>query len=77
MLIDEGVYYRTVPEAGENLYYSVLKDDTITVREDLTKEKMNAITTNPTISMVAYAVQSHTVDDVVDAWLLILGREAE
>lgn len=73
----EGVYYRTVPEADENLYYSVLKDDTITVREDLTKEKMNAITTNPTISMVAYAVQSHTVDDVVDAWLLILGREAE
>ena len=69
------VYYRQVAAAEQNLDFSILKDNVMVVRDTLTEEKMSAITEKPTISFTAYAVQSHTVDDVMDAWFLILEED--
>ena len=69
------VYYRQVAAVEQNLDFAILKDNAIVVKDTLTEEKMSAITEKPTISFTAYAVQSHTVDDVVDAWFLILDEE--
>lgn len=69
------VYYRQVDATEQNLDFSILKDNVMVVRDTLTEEKMSAITEKPTISFTAYAVQSHTVDDVMDAWFLILEED--
>ena len=73
----DGVYYRTVVNAKTDVEFNVLKSNAITVRDDLTEEKMSAITSLPTMTFSAYAVQSHTVDDVVDAWIIVLGEVNE
>lgn len=72
----DGVYYRTVDKTDSKVSFNILRDNSITVKDNLTEEKMSAISTSPTISFCAYAVQSHTVDGVIDAWLLILAEEA-
>lgn len=55
-----GVYFRKVgavtAENGEA--FAVLKDNTVTVKEDVTKEMLNDLgTTYPTLTVTAYAVQ--------------------
>ncbi len=73
---ETGVYYRiekAVPKDATNLpSYSVIKDDTIYVSENLTKEEMKQITTAPTLTITAYACQYYKTNDVefgaADAW---------
>ena len=72
----DGIYYRTVDKTDVKENYSILKDNSITVKDNLTEEKMSVISAPPTISFCAYAVQSHNMDGVVDAWLQILAEEA-
>lgn len=67
----EGVYYREVAEAEAELVYPVLRDNSITVSDRLTAEKMSAITASPTLSFRAYAVQRLKVETAADAWRLI------
>ena len=54
-----GVYYRKVLTADIGTTYSVLKGDQVTVRRDVTKANMNALTTEtyPTLTVTAYASQ--------------------
>ena len=54
-----GVYYRKVLTADIGTTYSVLKGDQVTVRSDVTKANMNALTTEtyPTLTVTAYASQ--------------------
>ena len=56
--------------------YEVLKDSTVTVRDGVTKEMMDAITNGaakPTIAFTAYAIQSDNLnpDTPANAWTLV------
>lgn len=55
----DGVYYRTVDATATDVSYTVLKDNKVTVKTDVTKEQMNALTsaTYPTLTVTAYASQ--------------------
>lgn len=56
---DDGVYYRIVEETDMDESYSVLKDDKVTVKDDVTREMMKALKTEtyPTLTVTAYASQ--------------------
>ena len=72
----DNVYYREVSaddaKTGKDFY--VLKgDDThpngvVTVSENLTKEEIKDITTKPTLTFTAYAVQKDGIADADTAW---------
>ena len=74
-----GVYYREVgadtAKAGESYY--ILKGNTtyangvVTVSDTLTKEDIKGITTNPTLTFTAYAVQKDGIDTAAAAWAKI------
>lgn len=78
--ITDVVYYRVTknnPGTGESKIgetYSVLKGDKVTVKEDVTKAQMNAVseTDKPTLKFTAYASQLHKNAnenfDAVAAW---------
>ncbi len=72
-----GVYYREVDSAATDQTYSVLKDDQVTVKDTVTKEMLEALTsaTNPTLTFTGYAVQRDAnidaIDTVDEAWALI------
>ena len=72
----EGVYYRSVYMSGSGDVYSVLKNNSMTVVDSLTEEKMTAIEEVPSISFKAYAVQSHGIDTASEAWIEILKEDA-
>lgn len=54
-----GVYYREVAAATADTTFEVLKGNQVTVKGDVTKEQMNALTetTYPTLTVTAYASQ--------------------
>ncbi|MCI6965848.1 hypothetical protein MR810_01865 [bacterium] len=56
---DDGVYYRVIDTAEMGIAYSVLADDQVTVKGEVTKAMMNELTTAtyPTLTFTAYASQ--------------------
>lgn len=70
----DNVYYREVAASDVDQEFHVIKDDKITVSEDVTKAMMNALTedTYPTLTVTAYAAQymqnSEQAFGVADAW---------
>ena len=54
-----GVYYREVAAATADTTYEVLRDNQVTVKDEVTKAQMNALTadTYPTLTVTAYASQ--------------------
>ena len=68
-----GVYYREADasEAANNLTYPILTDNTITVKDTLTKAQIDALTGDnktPLLKFTAYAVQKAGINTVADAW---------
>ena len=67
-----GVYYREVAAADAVQEFSVLTNDQVTVKSDVTKTMMDDIKDQkvaaPTLSFTAYAVQKAGFDTVADAW---------
>lgn len=65
--LEAGVYYR---EAKADDEFSVLANDEVTVKADVTKEMMDGITaeTEPTLTFTAYAVQKAGNATAADAW---------
>ena len=63
-----GVYYRTQGDLSSDgsvdATYSVFKDDQVTVSGDL----LQSDTSNPTIAITAYAIQSANTGTAKDAW---------
>jgi hypothetical protein len=55
--IPKNVYYREYGKTATDKTYAVLKDNKVTVSADLTSAEVAALTTNPTLSFTAYAVQ--------------------
>ena len=69
--IPEGFYYREVRDVTADREFSVLKGDKITVSKELTKEDIQNITTQPTLTFTAYAVQREGIDTAAEAWARI------
>ena len=70
----DGVFYRVVDTADMGTAYSVLANDKVTVRGDVTKAMLNGLTeaTQPTLTFTAYACQYNSSNGtpfaVADAW---------
>lgn len=69
--IPEDVYYREVREVTAERAFSVLKGDKITVSNELTKQDIQNIANNPTLTFTAYAVQMEGINTAADAWAKI------
>ena len=69
-----GVYYRKVAAATADTTFEVLKGNQVTVKDEVTKEQMNALTadTYPTLTVTAYASQLYKNNTekftVAEAW---------
>lgn len=70
----DGVYYRKVRTADIDKPFSVLKDDKVTVKGEVTKATMEGLSANtlPTLTITAYASQLHkdaeTEFTAAEAW---------
>ena len=65
----DGVYYREVPATTADTNFSVLKDNTVTVLDAVTKTMLEGAKTNaPTLTFTAYAVQKAGFKDAAAAW---------
>lgn len=82
----DGVYYRhiTAAEVAEkDMKIHVLENDTVTVKEEVTKEMLNALDPDgeeakyPTLTVTAYAVQSAGNATAADAWAKVTTTSAE
>lgn len=75
--IPENVYYREVPAAETDTVFYMLTGDeknpngVVTVSKGLTKEEIAKVTTNPTLTFTAYAVQKENVASAAAAWDLV------
>lgn len=65
---ESGVYYREVNAVTADTDFYVLKDNMVTVSEELTKAEVNGITTQPTLTFTAYAVQKDGINTAAEAW---------
>lgn len=65
---ESGVYYRRVEKSSDNTRLAVLKDNTVTVRDTVTEEQLNAITVKPTLTVYAYAIQADGLANARIAW---------
>ena len=72
----KGVYYRFQGETTEDVVYSVLDGDKVSVLESVTKEMLNGLDGNgqnvtnatyPSLSVTAYAVQYSSFEPEIDA----------
>ncbi len=75
----ENVFYMTVDSPAEDITYTVIKDNTVNVRDDVTKEMLNALDSGetadyPTLTVTAYGVQRdeniEALDTAEEAWAL-------
>lgn len=63
-----GVYYREVGAVTADTDFYALKDNVVKVSDTLTKEEIKDITTGPTLTFTAYAVQKDGIADAATAW---------
>lgn len=61
----ETVYYREVSKTATTKTFSVLQDDKVSVKTNVTKEQMAALTdtTKPTLSFTAYVIQKDNITE--------------
>lgn len=70
----DGVYYRSVDKADTDAEFYVIKDNTVNVKSEVTKEMLNALDANgksnyPKLTVTAYAVQrDNNITTAADAW---------
>lgn len=76
----DGVYYRSVDKTDADLTFYVIKDNTVSVKGEVTKEMLNALDANnatdyPQLTVTAYAVQRdadiENLDTAAEAWSLV------
>lgn len=70
----DGVYYREVAANDSDLQFPVIKDNVVKVKGEVTKEMLNKLTDQPTLSFTAYAVQRNSeiqeIDSAEKAWTI-------
>lgn len=65
----DGVYYREVPASAADQTFSVLADDAVTVKSDVTKTTLETAKTDaPTLTFKAYAIQKDHFTTADAAW---------
>lgn len=75
-----GIYYREVDATTDDTDFSVLKDDTVKVKDTVTKEQLDAIKAGtvkaPTLTFTAYAVQrdDENVKTAAAAWAIAIAE---
>lgn len=75
--IPANVYYREVPAAANDTVFYMLTGDeknpngVVTVSNTLTKEEIAKVTTNPTLTFTAYAIQKEGTGTAAEAWAKI------
>ena len=66
---EDGVYYREIPSADTDTELSVLMNDLVTVKEEVTKQQFTEIEDDlPFMTFTAYAVQRDNLADAATAW---------
>lgn len=65
---EEGIYYRQVGKTSVNQQFHLLHNDRVWVKDTLTEEQLAAITTPPTLTFTAYAIQNESFASPQDAW---------
>lgn len=64
-----GVYYRKVSATDADTDFTVLKNNQVIVKEDVTKQQLQGVKYNlPTMTFTAYAVQQDNIADAATAW---------
>lgn len=64
-----GVYYREVSATDADTDFTVLKNNQVIVKEDVTKQQLQGVKDNlPTMTFTAYAVQQDNIADAATAW---------
>lgn len=68
--VTDEVYYRQQAATPADTTYSVLTNDKVAVKDNVTKAMMDALDNNsrPTLTFTAYAVQKAGFDTAADAW---------
>ena len=75
-----GIYYREVAMSDNDAEFTVLKDNKVTVKTDVTKDMFNKLDADannkiyPQLKVTAYAVQKAGVDTAAAAWELVIGQ---
>lgn len=65
----DGVYYREVPASAADQTFSVLADDAVTVKSDVTRTMLETAKTDaPTLTFQAYAIQQDHFATADAAW---------
>lgn len=66
----DGVYWRVSDKKAEDQSFNVLKDKTVKVRPDVTKDQINALTedTYPKLKITGFAIQLIGFENAADAW---------
>lgn len=69
------VYYREVAATEVDIEYGVILENTVHVKEEVTKEQLNELNADgsenyPTLTVTAYAVQKDNIATVEEAWAL-------
>ena len=71
---NDAVYYREVSKSDADAVFTVIKDNTVNIKGEVTKEMLNALDANgtsnyPKLIVTAYAVQRDTnITTAADAW---------
>ena len=75
----DGVYYRLVERSAVDKQYTVLQNDEMLIRSNLTKEKMAAIDAAalPQMKITAYAIQTLGIESASDGWYNLLAKYGE
>lgn len=78
----DGVYYMAVNKADKDAEFYVIKDNTVNVKGEVTKEMLNALdmggaSNYPTLTVTAYAVQRDSnITTAATAWELVEAESA-
>ena len=66
----DNVFYREVADTDAAQEFAVIKDNSVTVKVDVTKEMMDALeeATYPNLTFTAYAIQKANVATAADGW---------
>lgn len=81
----ENVYVREVTKKDSDQKFYILKDNTVTVKESVTKKMLNELDSNgttnyPTLTFTAYAVQRDSnieaIDTAAEAWAIASSETA-
>lgn len=67
----DGVYYREVSSSTVAQEFYILAGNKVTVSDTLTKDDIKDITTDPTLSFTAYAIQKKGTGTAAEAWAKI------